>query len=43
MSMSLSVFENFDKNLATFDQILAQNLIKFIQNGHVSHIGHEFS
>ena len=37
------VFENFDQNLAKFDQILAQNLIKFIQNGHVSHIGHEYS
>ena len=29
------VFENFDQNLAKFDQILTQNLVKIDQNGHV--------
>ena len=28
-------FENFDQNLAKFDQNLTQNLVKFDQNGHV--------
>ena len=27
--------ENFDQNLAKFDQILTQNLVKIDQNGHV--------
>ena len=29
------VFENFDQNLAKFDQILTQNLVNIDQNGHV--------
>ena len=37
------VFEIFDQNLAKLGQNLAQNLFKINQNGHVSHIGHEFS
>ena len=28
-------FENFDPNLAKFDQILTQNLVKIDQNSHV--------
>ena len=28
-------FENIDQNLAKFDQILTQNLVKIDQNGHV--------
>ena len=37
------VFEIFDQNLAKLGQNLAQNLFKINQNGHVSHIGHEYS
>ena len=36
-------FENFDPNLAKFDQILTQNLVKIDQNGHVRSFYHKYS